>query len=402
MKKFISISMAATLAACSGSGDDAGSGDDTVEGGTAVEAQSVAAGSTILEATKVKMGAKIAGEIEAPAEGDAQAKPQSDFYFFENSGKLRDRAIVRLENKSTTLRPWFKLYNSERSQILSAYDGTTGANVEREFSIEPGKGIYVEVQPYNSTGKYEISIIPQKAYDAYEANDDQLQPTTMKFGDTVEANIMDKSDTDWYQVTPPSVGKVTIALENLSATYRPWIKIYSSSKSQIKSVYDGTQGAGLDFSVDVQAGQDFYVEMLPYNSNGAYRLTVRPTVLANDMAAALNAEGTISLYGIYFDTDKIFVKPESKNTLAEIANLLKADPSLRLEVAGHTDNAGTDEHNMELSKGRAESVVAALVGQFGIDASRLVAKGYGESEPVVDNDTVANMARNRRVVLKKI
>lgn len=125
------------------------------------------------------------------------------------------------------------------------------------------------------------------------------------------------------------------------------------------------------------------------------------TVKAADMADALATKGAIDLYGIYFDTDKTEVKPESKATLDELASLLKIDRSLKLEVSGHTDNAGSHDHNLTLSQGRAEAVVQALVGQYGIDPSRLVAKGYGDSKPVAPNTSPANMAKNRRVELRK-
>ncbi len=120
------------------------------------------------------------------------------------------------------------------------------------------------------------------------------------------------------------------------------------------------------------------------------------------MANTLKAKGLVDLYGIYFDTDQTFVKPESKTTLTEVASLLKADKSLKLEVSGHTDNAGSQAHNLTLSQGRAEAVVAALVGQYQIDATRLIAKGYGDSKPVAANDSPANMAKNRRVELRKV
>lgn len=125
-------------------------------------------------------------------------------------------------------------------------------------------------------------------------------------------------------------------------------------------------------------------------------------VKADDMAKALSAAGKIDLYGILFDIDKTNLKPESKKTLDEVAKLLQSDPTLKLEVAGHTDNTGSADHNMELSSGRAAAVVDALVTSYGIDKSRLVAKGYGDTMPVAPNDTAEGRAKNRRVELKKM
>ena len=85
-----------------------------------------------------------------------------------------------------------------------------------------------------------------------------------------------------------------------------------------------------------------------------------------------------------------------------VAKLLKADPGLKLEVAGHTDNTGTAAHNLQLSAGRAAAVVNALVATYGIDRARLEPKGYGDTRPVAPNDGEANRARNRRVELRKL
>ncbi len=126
------------------------------------------------------------------------------------------------------------------------------------------------------------------------------------------------------------------------------------------------------------------------------------TVKAADMADALATKGFIDLYGVYFDTDKTEVKPESDPTLSEVASLLKIDRSLKLEVSGHTDNTGGHDHNMTLSQGRAQAVVQALATRFGIDKSRLVAKGYGDTKPVAPNTDDAGKAKNRRVELKKL
>lgn len=111
--------------------------------------------------------------------------------------------------------------------------------------------------------------------------------------------------------------------------------------------------------------------------------------------------GRISLYGIQFDFDNGAVKPESKPTLDEIAKLLTSDPMLKLSVVGHTDAKGTAAYNVDLSRRRATNVIASLAQDYGIDASRLTARGAGASEPLVSNDSEENRARNRRVELVK-
>lgn len=123
------------------------------------------------------------------------------------------------------------------------------------------------------------------------------------------------------------------------------------------------------------------------------------TVTADDMGKALDADGRISLYGIHFDFNKSMVKPESRPTLEQIAALLNARRTLKLDVVGHTDNVGGADYNRRLSQRRADAVVAALVEDFGIHDSRLRPSGAGMDTPVAGNDTDAGRARNRRVEL---
>jgi len=98
---------------------------------------------------------------------------------------------------------------------------------------------------------------------------------------------------------------------------------------------------------------------------------------------------------VFYATGSYKLLAKSNKSLNEVAALLKADPTLMLDVDGHTDAQGSDESNQTLSENRAKSVVDYLVKQ-GVDASRLKATGYGESKPVADNTTAAGRAKNRR------
>lgn len=110
---------------------------------------------------------------------------------------------------------------------------------------------------------------------------------------------------------------------------------------------------------------------------------------------------TVTLQNVFFDTDKYDLKPESFYELNKLVDFLKNNPTLRIELGGHTDNAGKEPHNLELSQNRAMAIVKYLVSK-GIDNSRLTAKGYGSSKPCVPNDSKENMAKNRRTEFKII
>jgi outer membrane protein OmpA-like peptidoglycan-associated protein len=115
----------------------------------------------------------------------------------------------------------------------------------------------------------------------------------------------------------------------------------------------------------------------------------------------INTTGHAAIYGIYFDTDKSVLKPESEPALEEIAKLLNQNPKLDVFIVGHTDSKGDLAHNMTLSEERAKAVVAALTSKHGITASRLTAKGCGPLAPVASNDTDEGRGKNRRVELVK-
>jgi outer membrane protein OmpA-like peptidoglycan-associated protein len=115
----------------------------------------------------------------------------------------------------------------------------------------------------------------------------------------------------------------------------------------------------------------------------------------------IKSTGHTAVYGIYFDTGKSVIKPESDAALGEIAKLMKADAVLKVYVVGHTDNVGTMDSNMKLSQARADAVVKALVDKYGIAAGQLKAYGVASLSPVASNDTEDGKAKNRRVELVK-
>lgn len=127
--------------------------------------------------------------------------------------------------------------------------------------------------------------------------------------------------------------------------------------------------------------------------------TDQVTLDAKAMSDGLAKAGHIALYGIQFETDSANLKAESRETLAQMAELLARDAARKVYIVGHTDNSGALEHNMELSQARATAVVKALTGKFGVNARQLYAKGIGPYAPVASNASETGRAKNRRVEL---
>jgi outer membrane protein OmpA-like peptidoglycan-associated protein len=112
-------------------------------------------------------------------------------------------------------------------------------------------------------------------------------------------------------------------------------------------------------------------------------------------------ECTIEVYGVNFDFNKSVLRPDSEPVLRAVLQLFTASPSFRAEVGGHTDNVGTPDYNMKLSEARAAAVKAWLVAH-GVAADRVTSRGYGDTRPLVPNDTDADRFKNRRVELRRV
>jgi outer membrane protein OmpA-like peptidoglycan-associated protein len=138
------------------------------------------------------------------------------------------------------------------------------------------------------------------------------------------------------------------------------------------------------------------VESKDYLKQNAWLLVEKDKPLARDFQ--LIAEWmVISLRGVQFDFDRATITPDSRPALQDAARILKDNPTIKVEIQGHTDNKGSDAYNLRLSEKRAQAVVNYLVRNLGIDVSRLTARGYGESRPIADNKTEDGRAINRRV-----
>ena len=100
---------------------------------------------------------------------------------------------------------------------------------------------------------------------------------------------------------------------------------------------------------------------------------------------------------VLFDTNMSDIKDEYQDEIADFADFLREYNNTRATIEGHTDNAGAEDYNQALSERRANAVRNELIMRYGIAASRLTAVGFGESQPVASNDTVAGRAQNRRI-----
>jgi outer membrane protein OmpA-like peptidoglycan-associated protein len=170
-----------------------------------------------------------------------------------------------------------------------------------------------------------------------------------------------------------------------------------SGKLIVESYSDPLSG---EFLVCLPEGKEYALNVnrpgyLFYSANVIPRNVSKDGFSFDVPLQKIKAGSSIVLNNVFFDTDKSDLKPASKIELNKLVQFLSENPTLRVELGGHTDNIGSDADNLNLSERRAKAVVDFLVAN-GVTVDRLTAVGYGESKPLESNDTAEGRAKNRR------
>lgn len=153
--------------------------------------------------------------------------------------------------------------------------------------------------------------------------------------------------------------------------------------------------AGKNYGIAIEKqGRLFYSENMTLNNTNGFKEFRQDITLVT-----IKTSARVVLRNIFFDSGKATIRLESTAELLKLAELLKSNPGLRIEIAGHTDNTGDETLNQKLSEERSKNVVTFLTAH-GIQPGRLVAKGYGSSQPVASNTTDEGRQQNRRTEIK--
>lgn len=173
-------------------------------------------------------------------------------------------------------------------------------------------------------------------------------------------------------------------------------------KSKYCDLYDGIKVdlTGLNFVTKEQV-EEIVKKYIPKEviKEVVVEKTVYKDLPKGTESAVAGVASNWVLFGVNFDVDKSTIKPESYPILEHAYNVLKENPSIKVEIQGHTDSDASDVYNQKLSLRRSEAVKAYLV-QRGIEAARMTTAGFGESKPIADNTTANGKAKNRRIEFK--
>lgn len=198
--------------------------------------------------------------------------------------------------------------------------------------------------------------------------------------------------------------KGTIADADSGSPLEANIEITDNSKNEVISTFKSNSSSGA-YIVNLPSGKNYGLSVskdgyLFHSENFNLADTADFQELEIDVQLKKIQVGTtIILKNIFFDYNKSTLQPESYAELDRVAEILKKQPNLKIEISGHTDNQGSLKYNTDLSESRAKTVVDYLIGK-GIAGSRLTYKGYAYEKPIATNDTEEGRSANRRVEFK--
>jgi outer membrane protein OmpA-like peptidoglycan-associated protein len=172
-------------------------------------------------------------------------------------------------------------------------------------------------------------------------------------------------------------------------------KVIATTLSNDSGYYNASLPEGKAYGVEVAARDYlFYLDILDLSVEDPDAVIAR-----NFGLDPIEVGATVVLENIFFELNKATLKPESFPQLEQVLGFMNGNPSVRMEISGHTDNTGSLRLNTRLSQARAQAVVNWLT-ERGIAATRLDAKGYAFSQPIAPNNTAEGRAKNRRVEFK--
>lgn len=298
---------------------------------------------------------------------------------------------------------------------------SNGSGEVKTVSVSDGKWLhlngedavycYMRKIDFPSNFIVEFDIIPDKEYsydgiiftiyenlsDNTEVADDDLYPGVagihIMLGSNEWETLGYKESGDWLRA---KASKNPVIMEETNHVII-WVQ-----NRRVRIYHTGAKV--LDAPTNIYPGVKFNrIRFSGWDRNShPYITNIKITTAAPDMRSKLLTEGKIVSYGIYFDSGKDVVKPESYGSVKEIAAVLNENADVKIKIVGHTDSDGNDALNLDLSKRRAAAVKNYLVKEFGIAGERIQTDGMGEQQPVAANDKPENKAKNRRVEFIKL
>jgi outer membrane protein OmpA-like peptidoglycan-associated protein len=306
--------------------------------------------------------------------------------------------------KETEIKKDFALYHSA-DLILNVFDAEIFEPLDSKITLKDNTGKELEESKiqYLEGGRIIANIIigynytifiEKEAYENYEFNFDlsgivqfdefekdvELVPKKKEF-------IINIADIE----TDEAIDEVEIVITNLEKNERIVKRVKKDENGKFS--IDLREGDQYEINVNGPKGYAFYNTKVDMKKNEGKKLDVK--------LKPLTAKTKLELNDITFETNSAELNVSSYEELDRVVKLLIDNPEIKIEISAHTDDVGSARYNLKLSDMRAQSVVDYLTSKE-LSIERVIAKGYGESAPLVPNDSEENKAKNRRVELKII
>jgi hypothetical protein len=210
--------------------------------------------------------------IISPSIGDV------DCFWFITPRPPRDRVAIQVINHAVTLIPRLRVFDANGGVLTGLKEAIQGGDSLRfDFSPPPNTLYYVQVDGASgSSGAYTLTVSPLRAFDLYEPNDDILSATRFTLGQTIEANIMDADDTDFFSFLSRVSGPVTIDVVSKNSTLVPGLSTFAPDLRHIGFGPDAKPGGSLHHTMNVEANQTYYIQVWAKgNTAGPYQLTIK-------------------------------------------------------------------------------------------------------------------------------
>lgn len=307
-------------------------------------------------------------------------------------------------------------------------DSVNTAGLEQSPFIHPDQqSLYFSSTDWPGMGQGDLFLTRMKPGYTWSKPENLGYPINT-FNDEIGLSVNAKGDHAYFASDRLSGTDTDLYAFELPTEVRPVLVSYMKGR-----VYDSRNMKGLEAVmqlIDLQT-EETVMELASHEGEGDYLISL-PT--DRDYALNVSADGylfysdhftftglhsrkdpllrdiplerfivgsSVVLHNIFFETDSHELLPASRAELNKVSQFLKLNPSIEVEIGGHTDNTGSVEHNQKLSEQRAKRVVDYLV-EKGIDAEKLKPAGYGHRKPVAENSTEEGRAQNRRTELKII
>lgn len=321
----------------------------------------------------------------------ASVSAAGDLMYYYTSGDIYTVTIPDKYRKYKLVTVDGKVVDAVTKQpIATKITSKSNNNKEKAIStIVDANGLFSMI--YRVGSKYELSTTPLNDYFPYKGSMDM---TTAKETDNIEKNI---------ELIPKKIPYQFQLLdkETKAILKDPKVKVMDVETKQLlevkveKDIATVTVEIGKAYKFAANAlGYAFFSRGFKPDTADVFKDRLKKVPLA-----ILKKDAVVQLQDITFETGKADLKPDSNEELDRLVSLLEGNKTIKVEISAHTDDVGNDDSNLKLSEKRAKTVVDYLTSK-GIKADRMTAKGYGETQPLVGNDTDENKAKNRRVQFK--